>query len=323
MSETLEKPKITAEIVKASFQLELSKLKYQEALQALVAYEVTRENVAEAQQKLKDARKFLAKFDDIKKKGKEEALAICRWWDDAYNGTKESFESELDVKAKTVNKIAAELAAEAQKAEAEKQRKAAILADIDAFFIAQSQNISNATNPQDLVAIEKLIGSHKANVSRYAEFLPLMGEKAANLTTLIKEQKEALKKLEALKTAEKAAEQQGDDQAVLDSREAQERIAQKIHETKIIVQERGINMSTNSDVVEVDIIAPEAPKARRSVWKWEVADIKTTNKKMPDWVKMQVDEDKVDEYLKAKKAEGIEGEEFVFAGIRFFLEKSY
>lgn len=321
MSEILDKPIQSIDLTKAELQLALSKegLAYQQLLQECENVVFNRDNLNEERTALVNLRKVKKKLSDTENPFTE------RWklWNEARRSLVDPVSELLTRKECEYKKIASELAAEAQKAEAEKQRKAAILADIDAFFIAQSQNISNATNPQDLVAIEKLIGSHKANVSRYAEFLPLMGEKAANLTTLIKEQKEALKKLEALKTAEKAAEQQGDDQAVLDSREAQERIAQKIHETKIIVQERGINMSTNSDVVEVDIIAPEAPKARRSVWKWEVADIKTTNKKMPDWVKMQVDEDKVDEYLKAKKAEGIEGEEFVFAGIRFFLEKSY
>ncbi len=75
-------------------------------------------------------------------------------------------------------------------------------------------------------------------------------------------------------------------------------------------------------VIEPEIILPTV-KARRSVWKWEVSDIKETSKKMPDWTIVKPNEEKIDEYLKAKKAEGINGEEFSFAGIRFYLEKTF
>ena len=44
---------------------------------------------------------------------------------------------------------------------------------------------------------------------------------------------------------------------------------------------------------------------------------------MPDWVVLTINEEKIDEYLKAKKAEGIEGDSFEFAGITFYAEKTY
>ena len=46
---------------------------------------------------------------------------------------------------------------------------------------------------------------------------------------------------------------------------------------------------------------------------------------MPDWVELKTLDNKIDEYLKTKKAEGIAKgvEDFEFAGIRFFLEKTY
>lgn len=321
MSEMSIRPLDSVNLTKAELQLSLSKegLAYQQLLQDCENVVFTRDNLNDERTALVNLRKIKNKLSEAENPFTEKWKA----WNNARKSLVDPVSELLTRKENEYKKIAAELAEEARKAEAEKQRKANILSEIDNFFINQSQAIANTTNLQDLVSIEKLIGSHKANSSRYAEFLPLMVEKAANLTDLIKEQKESIKKLEALKLAEKAAEEKGDDRAVLDSRDEQERIAQKIQENKIIVQEKGINMSINSDVVEVDVVAPEAPKARRSVWKWEIADIKTTSKKMPDWIKMQVDEDKVDEYLKAKKAEGIEGEEFVFAGIRFFLEKTY
>lgn len=318
MTRTLEATKTTAEIVKANFQLELSRLKYQDALTLLVETEVTRENVSEVQQKLKDARRFLTKFDDIKKKGKAEAWAICNWWDDAYNGTKASFESELNIKSQQVAKIASELAEEARVADAEKNRVAAIKQSIDDFFIQQSQAIAAATTPQEIVRIEKLIGSHKGNSSRYQEFLPMLQSKAANLDDLIKDQKVAIKKLEALKTAEKAAEATGDDQAVLDSREAQEELAAKIHENREVVQEKAIGMATQAEVVEPEIIIPIIPKARRSTWKWELIDIKAAQK--AGLTKTVIDEDQVNEILKKKRENE---EEVTENGVRYFIERRF
>lgn len=321
-SQTIDKPKLTAEIVSATFQLELSKLKYQEALAGLVAYQVTRENIPQAQEKLKEARKMLTKFDEIKKNGKAAALAECRWWDEAYNGTKEAFDSELAIKAGQVNKISNEVAEEARKAESEKQLKAQKLSEIDNFFIAQSQAVANATTPEEIVRVEKLIGSHR-RAARYDGFYDVMDAKAANLTDLIKQQKVALKELEGLKTAENAANEIGDDQAVLDSREAQEQITAKISENREVVQGTAINMATNSTITEVEVIAPVAPKPRRQSWKWRVCNLQTTAKKMPHWVVLAINELLVEEYLKAKKAEGIDGELFEFAGIEFYLEKTY
>lgn len=320
-NQTIDKPVQSIDLTRAELQLTLSKegLAYQQLLQEAEDVVFNRDNLNEERTALVNLRKVKKKLTDAENPFTE------RWkaWNEARKSLVDPVSELLTKKEGEYKKIASELALEDQKVEAEKKRKEAILSEIDRFFIDQSQAIANATDPQELIRVEKLIGSHKANSSRYAEYLPLMAEKAQNLTDLIKSQKLALKQLEGYKQAENAAEQAGDDQKVLDSREAQEQIAQKIEETKITVQEKAVNMATNSEVIEVEAILPSAPKPRRSVWEWEIKDIKLTAKKMSDWVKLEINSEKVDEYLKAKKAEGIEGEEFEFAGIRFYLKKSY
>ena len=332
---TVEKQGVTTELIKATFSLELSKLKFQEALQSLADYAVTRDNILEAQEKIKGARKFLTQFDSIKTKGKAAALAECRMWDDAYNSLRSPFDKLLMEKTNKMSKIAAELEEERMEAEKESFRVSAIRQSIDRFFIEQSQNIAEAKKPEELVAIQKLIGSHCGNKSRYQEFLPLLVTKASNLTELIKVQKESIKILTALKGREMAAEASGDDEVVLALREQQEEFAARLDQTRIDVQESAISMATQADVIEAEVVLSVAPRPRRQIWTWEINDdiikgeimyhsgIKRVAKAMPSWVEQKIIGKRVDEYLDARKAEGIEGEEFEQYGIRFFIQKSY
>jgi len=194
------------------------------------------------------------------------------------------------------------------------------LSEIDNFFINQSQAVAAAKTPEELVKIEKLIGSHR-RAARYDGFYDLMDAKAANLTDLIKSQKDAIKKLEALKTAEKAAELAGDDQTVLDSREAQEQIADKISENREVVQEKAIHMATASEVTEVEVIAPTAPRPRRTAVKWMITNEAQANR--CGYMKLVPDEEKIEEYLKTVNRKSLEEADLNAFGIRIYLEKTY
>ena len=148
--------------------------------------------------------------------------------------------------------------------------------------------------------------------------------KAENLTPLIKQQKDNIRKLEAVKEAEAKATESGDDQAVLNAREPQESLQNKFDEVNIKAQEQAVGMATRVETVVIpEVVLPAAPRPRRQVWTYQSVDINETLKKMPHFVELTLNKEKVDEYLKAKKAEGIEGEEFTVFGIRFFIQKSF
>lgn len=319
-TDTIEKAP-TQEIVAAKFNIEVTKAGYVNLLEDISSLQITEENAAEAQKVINEGRKALTEFGKIKTKMKAPALAECRYWDNAYNDLANPLERELQLKSKDVAKIGEEKERRRQEAAREKLRIDGIKSAIDSFFIDQSQAIASATTPNELTTIEKLIGSHKANKSRYQEFLPELIEKAELLTPLIKEQKEAIKKLEALRLKEKEAELKGDDQAVMDAREAQESVQSKIHETTVTVQEKAVKMAEMPDVGAVEVIQPEAPKVRRSTWTWELVDIEQAKKKA-DWTKTVTNDSVIDEYLKEAK-ENATSEDFTVAGVRFFLKKSY
>lgn len=314
-------PMQSPDLTKAELTLQLSKegLAYQTLLQECENVKFTRDNLNEERGSLINLRKVKTKLEAMQN-------PHTKAWAD-WNSAKKSLIDPVAIllskKAAEFSVISHEIESENKKIEAEKQRKVGILSEIDNFFINQSQAIAAATEPSELVRIEKLIGSNKANSSRYQEFLPLLNAKAANLTELIKVQKEAIKILDGLKRKEMAAEAIGDDETVLALRENQEQVTQTLEQGRIDVQEKAISMATVADVVELEIIVTDAPKPRRQTWTWDIVDINQTQKKMPSWVILSVDVPKVDEYLRVKKAEGFDGEEFEFAGIKFWLKKDY
>jgi len=316
MTDAIEKSQsLTPEIVKAELQLSLSKegLAYQQLLQECENVVFTRDNLNDERTALVNLRKVKSSLEKMV----NPHTAAWKAWNDAKKSLVDPVTEILVTKAAEYTVLAQEVAEEARKAEAEKQRKAAILSEIDNFFIAQSQAIANATDPQELVRIEKLIGSHKS-AARYGEFLPLMAQKAQILAELIRTAKDAIKKIAELRAKESLAEASGDDRTVLDSREAQEQLLAKISEIGEVVQTEAINMAVNSGVVEPEILTPAAPKPRRTSFRYEILDEKLAAK--AGLMKLVPDEEKIDVILAGKRKDGIECTE---NGIRYYKHFDY
>jgi len=320
MSETTTP--VAIDVTKAELQIALSKegLQYQQLLQEGENLTFTKDGLVEQGASLKTLRTVQKKLGDIE----NPYTANWKAWNEAKKTLLDPVADVLKRKEAEYRKLALEIEADKKKAEQEKERVSGIKQAIDSFFIAQSQAIAGAKTLGELTAIEKIIGSHKANKARYAEFLPDLVGKAENLTPLIKQQKDNIRKLEAVKEAEAKATESGDDQAVLNAREAQESLQNKFDEVNIKAQEQAVGMATRVETVVVpEVVLPAAPKPRRQVWTYESTDINETLKKMPNFVELSLNKEKVDEYLKAKKAEGIDGEEFTVFGIHFYLSKSF
>jgi len=320
MSETTTP--VAIDVTKAELQIALSKegLQYQQLLQEGENLTFTKDGLVEQGASLKTLRSVKTKLDKMV----NPHTAKWQAWNSARKSLADPIDELLSRKESEYRKLSLEIEADHKKAEQEKERVFWIKQSIDVFFIAQSQAIAGAKTLVELTAIEKIIGSHKANKARYAEFLPDLVGKAENLTPLIKQQKDNIRKLEAVKEAEAKATESGDDQAVLNAREAQESLQNKFDEVNIKAQEQAVGMATRVETVVVpEVVLPAAPRPRRQVWTYESVDINETLKKMPNFVELTLNKEKVDEYLKAKKAEGIEGEEFTVFGIRFFILKSF
>ena len=167
-----------------------------------------------------------------------------------------------------------------------------------------------------------MINLEKGKKDKYMEFIDDASAKFSELNGLLKDQKDVVRQLEANAKALADAEKQKNDELAIQLMEQKQAIENKIEVNKIEVQEVAINQSVNRPAPVAEEVIPMV-KARRTVWDWEVKDIRETAKKMPDWTSIEPKTDKIDEFLKAKKAEGIDSEEFTVAGIRFFLRKTF
>ena len=322
MSETTTP--VAIDVTKAELQIALSKegLQYQQLLQEGENLTFTKDGLVEQGASLKTLRVVQTKLDKMVNPYWKQYKA----WNDAKASLINPVADVLKRKESEYRKLALEIEADKKKAEHEKERVSGIKQAIDSFFIAQSQAIAGAKTLGELTAIEKIIGSHKANKARYAEFLPDLVGKAENLTPLIKQQKDNIRKLEAVKEAEAKAAESGDDQSVLDAREAKESLQNKFDEVNIKAQEQAVNMATKVDTVVVpEVVVSDAPRPRRTTYEWEVYDIDLLFKKFPNFVTLTPNKQKLDELVTIKRLEGAfkETDSIDFFGVKLFIKKSY
>lgn len=313
---------ITQEIVTAKFKHQLTALKYNEALQYLTDLEVSKDNLGTAQEAIKRARGILKQFDIIKTNGKAPALAECRMWDSSFKSISEPFSNLIEEKSRKIQEVATKIAEENRKAELEKQRVANIKTAIDAFILEQTQAIVAATKTDSIVAIEKLLGSHKANDSRYQEFLPELIGKADMLVPLIKKQKKIIKDLEQAEKDQAKAKASGDDAKYLELQEAKEVLQYDLDETKNNLQETAINSAINSSSPVIAEEVLPTVKARRVSWEMEIVDQKKAF--AAGMLICELDKDKGKAQLAVIKETIAEDQnEMIISGIRYFKKYSY
>jgi hypothetical protein len=209
-----------------------------------------------------------------------------------------------------------------REAELDRQRKQAILSGIDSNMISFSGKIAECKTDKELIAVESLINLEKSYKKKYAEFFDEAVAKYETLTSLIKIQKESIREFQKLEAQRLEAEKAANDEKIMEIHEQQVLLDAKIDEAKVTVQETAVNQSTTQTVIEPAEILPEV-KVRRAMWTWEVDNIKEVAKKMPDWCEIKTIDSKIDEFLKASKAQWEGKEEVIVNGIKFFIKKTY
>lgn len=324
---------MTQEVITAQFNLELSRLQYQQALQNLENYTITVDNMAEAQLKLTKARRFVGIMESIKDRRVEPAKREWQNWNAVFNSLKKPLEELLKKKAAELKKVADDQANKAAEVKKETDRKERIKKEIDNFIIQQSVAIAAAKEPAELVVVEKLIGANKVATTKYEEFLPDFVERCKELTALIVKQKATIKGLKKVKKAKQTAIEEKDDAKVLELTQHEENLEQESEETKVGVQEVAINQALSPSVIEATPIYTTI-SARRTVWKAEL--VKKPGTEEPDpkelknafnagLLKCEIDKSKTDLVLKTLEGSGAlkDKKELIVNGIRYYEEKTY
>lgn len=317
---------VSKAVVKGQFNLELTKQfeNYQNLLADASAVVFTRDNMDSAGGVLKTVRSVIAAIDKIRERVKKPYLDAGKNIDEAAKELMAPLKAVLEDKANQYRKLADDINAEKESARKENERVSGIRQAINEFILQASQAIAGARTAEEIVAVEKLIGSHKVNKSRYEEFLPELAQRTNELVPLIREQKKAIRELEELENKKKEAEKRGDDQTIIDIMEKQQLVEGRIEEGKVVVQETAVTQAVENVTVP-EIVVPKGVSARRTTWKAELVDAKEAFKKCPELLDVTLNSGKVSDSIKTLKGAGVfSGKtEVIISGIRYFEEKLY
>lgn len=308
--------------IQSKFNITLTENGFQALANRATNLVFNEDNLDEIKKYLADVRKLEIAIESTHKAGKEPSLIESRNWDLAKNTfLSQAAFVKVDVQVKyTV--LCQEVARKQADQEQERQRVKNIKDGIEGNAVMFANKIANAVTAKELTSIESLINLEKTREGKYMEFLPDAATRFSQLNSILKEQKAKVAKLEELEAAAKAAQESGDDQALIDLAGKKEEIVQSIDESKILVQEKAVEQSMIDSIEVAQLVYPTV-KAKRSTWKWEMKDVNLAQKKMPSFVKIVPNDEMIDSFLAAKKIEGIQGEEFTVAGVRFWLDKTY
>jgi hypothetical protein len=317
----------TKEIVTGKMNIALTKaeLGIQSLIDEAANIVLNEDNIDKAKALLDKQRKAAKIIGDVHTEIKAIPLKECQVIDESKRNMLEQLSSVFNPFFEKYTALCREVDDKKRKQEDEKRRKEIILQGIDSNMINFSSRIANCTTNDDLLAVERSINLEKSYKNKYQEFLDTAIEKYNSLTSLLTLQKTRVKELEKLEEDRKKAEKDGNDQKLLELNEKQFVLESKIEENKITVQETAIKQATETvKTTEPEIVFANV-STRRKTWTWEIADIQKTVKTMPSWTKIETVDEKIDEFMKASKAQWQEdGEESVIIhGIRFFIQKTY
>lgn len=313
---------ITKELVKASFQIESTRLNYQKVLQAAENIVWTKENINE--DLLAPAKFVAAKLTDKKEADKRPFIDAGKIIQTEYNSVFNPINDVISRKAEEKKVVARKIEQEAFAANAEIERQNNIKRSIISFIASITNDITEADTDKAIYSAEMRIGTELSRKNFYQEFMQNFREQCDELKPLIKKQKEYIRILRDVNKSQEAAEAQGDEAALVDLRIKAEGMKEFIDENKVRLQQKAFEQVENSDIA-VGVPTAVAPNAARTWWKWRVDNIDLLDKKMPHLVDRIPNKEKIDQILADKRESGeLSGKnELSFNGITFYLEKSY
>jgi hypothetical protein len=313
---------ITEELAASQFDLELATTNYKQILTKAHGFKCTKENVKEGNELLQSLRNVRGQLEKAKKEKKAPITAAGKAIEGGYrkiDGPLAECETMIQQQVVNVNNA---LEKERQDAIKENARIIRIKDSIPIFVNETAKQIIQATSDNELVRLQKLIGSEKSRSTFYQEFLDEFKTACDGLTPLINQRKDYLRQEAASKAELAKATADGDAFKQVEIREKMETLNAELGENVIKIQEKAFAAASSIETVVGEPLV-ETIKPYRTQWKWRVDNINLLAKKLPGCVKLVVDETAVDVIFAEKKVAGeFKGEgEIEFNGIIFYLHK--
>lgn len=312
------------EALKVSFSIALTRKygNYQKALDTVRNAYVAEDNLPEAQEWLRNLNAFMQDGDNERKAIKEPYLKQGQLVDAAFKEFIEPFRMAKERLQEKVNTVAQEVTRKQEEKRRALQLENTIKEYINNFILTFSVKIASADTNEHLISIERLINLEKANKSKYGEFLPMLVERCNELNVKIGEQKNIVRQRQDVIKKMAEARKAKDDEALHALVEADSVLTSKMADNTIRVQEQAAAamMVQRNGTEEMEEI-----KARRTVWKAELVNLKECIKKQPDMLDFSLNTEKVRDAINTLKSAGaLEGkEELIVNGIRYFQSKTF
>jgi hypothetical protein len=322
---------VTAESAKAKIklQLTLAELSIQAVQDKADGLVFNEDNLPDINETITSIKAIQKKIDEAHKEGKKPYKEGGDAWDAAKNGLKELLAPTLLGIERKHTQLCQEVEKRKREAKAKEEKEKAIKEGMDNNIMAYSQKIADCKTTEQLLDVERLINLEKTRKDKYGDFTEEMITRLNELTPLVTAQKQVVRELKGLDTAEAEAIATGNDEKLQEILEKKEEIGGKIQENKVKVQETATNQATRSYggySGGYKTVFPEVKTKRRS-WKTELISPETAVKHDLSLLRIELNPETVKARMETLKTEGKlkEGtaEEFIENGVKYFLDKSY
>jgi len=240
-----------------------------------------------------------------------------------FNSLKAPLEQILKEKSAQKAQIATQLEHERRQADEARMRVNTIVSSMNDFVINVTNFCKAAKEPEDLVKLERRIGTELSRKAFYAEFYDDFAAKMSSLRQLIAQQKTVVRELSTISEQKAAAIDAGEMSEAMEHIEALEEVSGKLEsmQSELMVAAFSATSSIESYVPEHN--APEV-KPKRTEMRYRVSDINKLQKNHPQLVSLIVNEVAAKEFLRVnKKYLGEKDDEKDFGGIVIFKNKKY
>lgn len=314
--------KITTELVKAAFQVDLVSANYQKVLQEIESIEWTPENIA--QDLLAGGKLVVKKITDTKDFYKRPLIDAGSVIQQVYNGFCKPLEEVIKRKEEEKKNLANKIAKEQYDAQQFITQQNEIKRGMWSFMLGVLNDIVASENENEITAAERRMGTELSRKRHYGDLLPLLEELQWNMKPFIKEHKVRIKTLKDIRGKKEAAIAANNDDDAIKFREEEEFLMAEISDSRIHLQEV-LYAQISVTGAEVGMPVGNTPRTRRTWWKWRVDNPILLYKKHPELVELIPNKDRIDQLLENKKnnQELVSGQEYTMDGLVFYQEKTY